>query len=178
MYAQLQIVAAQSELALNDADSALTRMESILRGVVGMGAPDDEDEDTLVVTEMNTSGILELGLILSDAYWVVGDANKADAVRQILTDYAKQPTSSDEADMAATGSFKDNGSMPASVHDIAATLLNVMEAVEGDVEDELAPITEADEDEAEAEEEAEIVIPATTTAILIILRPAHPSPTS
>ena len=149
VYAQLEIVAAQSELALNDADAALTRMESILRGV------SIEPHDASSPIQIGTSGILELGLVLSDAYWVVGDASKADAVRQILTDHATQPTSSDEADMAATGSTTT------SVENLAASLLKAMEP-DDENEIELEPIVEAEED-VMSDDDNKATIPTITT---------------
>lgn len=157
VYSQLQIAAAQSELALDRADSALARIESIFRDVV---VASDAADESAVIQLPSTSGILELGLVLSDAYWVVGDASKADAVRQILNEHVKQPTSSDEADMAATGSFEDTCGMTATVQDIAVGLLNVMEPEES--EKELGPITEVEEDEAEDADEAIVLLPTST----------------
>ena len=148
-------MAAQSELALNDADAALTRMESILRGVVIESSSSDDSHDASSPIEVGTSGILELGLVLSDTYWVVGDATKADAVRQILADHATQPTSSDEADMAATGSTTT------SVENLAASLLKAMDR-DDESENELEPIVEAEED-VTTDDDNDATIPTITT---------------
>ena len=178
VYTQLHVAAAQSELALDDATSALVRIESILltqkssssAGTVESENNADGDSSNTsgaepAVINIAPSGILEMGMVLSDAFWVIGDASKADAVRQLLSDYMQESNSasnkSDEADMAATGMQGTGHCENASIEELVAALLQIMHPPPIDKEEEedieLEAIEEEEEEEVAGDEQEELV---------------------
>ncbi len=183
VYTQLHVAAAQSELALDDAASALVRIESILltqqssSPAVTVETENNADGDSRntsgaepAVINIAPSGILELGMVLSDAFWVIGDASKADAVRQVLSDYMQESNSasnnSDEADMAATGMQGTGHCENSSVEELVAALLQIMHPPPNDEEEEEDIELEAIEEEEEVtDDEQEELVAHPTIAI-------------
>ena len=179
VYTQLHVAAAQSELALDDAASALVRIESILltqqssSSAVTVDSENNADGDTPgaepAVINIAPSGILELGMVLSDAFWVIGDASKADAVRQVLSDYMRKSNAasnkSDEADMAATGMQGAGHCENASVEELVAALLQIMHPPPTDEEEEEDIELDAIEEEEVTDDEQEELVAHPTIAI-------------
>ena len=183
VYTQLHVAAAQSELALDDAASALVRIESILltqqssSSAVTVESENNADGDSSntsgaepAVINIAPSGILELGMVLSDAFWVIGDASKADAVRQVLSDYIQESNSasnkSDEADMAATGMQGAGHCENASVEELVAALLQIMHPLPTDEEkEEDIELDAIEEEEEKIDDEQEELVAHPTIAI-------------
>lgn len=121
------------------------------------------------VINIAPSGILELGMVLSDAFWVIGDASKADAVRQVLSDYMQESNSasnkSDKADMAATGMQGAGHCENASVEELVAALLQIMHPPPTDEEEEEDIELDAIEEEEVTDDEQEELVAHPTIAI-------------
>jgi len=154
VYSQLQLMAAQSELASNDADAAMERIGAILRTVGTDGTVGAEQPVP------SSSGILELGMVLSDAFWVAGDASKAEAVRQTLTDH----TSITHIDTVV-------------VQELASDLLSAMQTNGDDGADADAELEAIDEEEevngAVDESKGEIATPTSTTPTISVTKHVH-----
>mmetsp|Transcript_9181 Transcript_9181/g.19545 ORF Transcript_9181/g.19545 Transcript_9181/m.19545 type:complete len:845 (+) Transcript_9181:115-2649(+) len=83
LYSQLQMAATQSELALDQPNAALSRVVTAL-----------SDRSSLC-----WSCAVELGMIISDAYWCLGRADVAEQVKEALAQFV-----ADEAEAAITTS--------------------------------------------------------------------------
>mmetsp|Transcript_8375 Transcript_8375/g.18854 ORF Transcript_8375/g.18854 Transcript_8375/m.18854 type:complete len:849 (-) Transcript_8375:188-2734(-) len=83
LYSQLQMAATQSELALDQPNAALSRVVAAL-----------SDRSS-----MCWSYAVELGMIISDAYWCLGRADVAEQVKELLAQFV-----ADEAEAAITTS--------------------------------------------------------------------------